>query len=215
MASIPGVSPPQRPVIRPRIPLGSVDLDRLETEEDIRREAARPLPRALTAASKDLGALAWDELQNWTHFQSGAANLQQRVRPPACPPRRWPVLASLIVERFISWVLCLFTPAAALSSLVGAGLTHSFCGSFRGFLRSWLTGSTVGLALGAGLAVWLLPTQKGGGDGVELGNMYAAYMGIVGTALSALVAGILAARVRARRGRPTPAPPAQAWKIEN
>lgn len=45
------------------IHLGSVDLDKLETDEDFRREAQRLLPDALTRIGEKTAELAWNELQ--------------------------------------------------------------------------------------------------------------------------------------------------------
>jgi hypothetical protein len=45
------------------IPLGSVDLNRLENDEDFRREAQRLLPAALTRIGEKTAELAWDQLQ--------------------------------------------------------------------------------------------------------------------------------------------------------
>ncbi len=44
------------------IPLGSVDLDRLVTEDDYRREAQRLLPTALKQIGEKAGEVAWKEL---------------------------------------------------------------------------------------------------------------------------------------------------------
>ena len=45
------------------IPLGSVDLDRLKTNEDYRREAQRMVPVALTRIGEKTAEVAWNELQ--------------------------------------------------------------------------------------------------------------------------------------------------------
>ncbi len=45
------------------IPLGSVDLDKLETDDDFHREAERLLPDALTKIGEKTAELAWTELQ--------------------------------------------------------------------------------------------------------------------------------------------------------
>lgn len=45
------------------IPLGSVDLDKLETDEDYRREAQRLLPDALTRIGENTAEVAWNQLQ--------------------------------------------------------------------------------------------------------------------------------------------------------
>lgn len=45
------------------IPLGSVDLGKLETDEDYRREAQRLLPDALTRIGEKTAEVAWNELQ--------------------------------------------------------------------------------------------------------------------------------------------------------
>lgn len=45
------------------IPLGSVDLDKLETDEDYRREAQRLVPDALTRIGEKTAEVAWNELQ--------------------------------------------------------------------------------------------------------------------------------------------------------
>ncbi|MBX3442222.1 MAG: hypothetical protein KF774_07425 [Planctomyces sp.] len=45
------------------IPLGSVDLDKLETDADYRREAQRLLPDALTRIGEKTAEVAWTELQ--------------------------------------------------------------------------------------------------------------------------------------------------------
>ena len=45
------------------IPLGSVDLDKLETDADYRREAQRLLPDALTRIGETTAEVAWNELQ--------------------------------------------------------------------------------------------------------------------------------------------------------
>jgi hypothetical protein len=44
------------------IPLGSVDLSKLETDEDYRREAQRLLPDALTQIGEKTAEVAWNEL---------------------------------------------------------------------------------------------------------------------------------------------------------
>lgn len=45
------------------IPLGSVDLDKLETDADYRREAQRLLPDALTRIGEESAEIAWTEFQ--------------------------------------------------------------------------------------------------------------------------------------------------------
>jgi hypothetical protein len=45
------------------IPLGSVDLAKLETDADYRREAQRLLPDALTRIGEKTAEVAWTELQ--------------------------------------------------------------------------------------------------------------------------------------------------------
>lgn len=45
------------------IPLGSVDLDKLETDADYRHEAQRLLPNALTRVGENTAEIAWDKLQ--------------------------------------------------------------------------------------------------------------------------------------------------------
>jgi hypothetical protein len=45
------------------IPLGSVDLDKLETDADYRREAQRLVPDALTRIGEKTAEVAWTELQ--------------------------------------------------------------------------------------------------------------------------------------------------------
>ncbi len=45
------------------IPLGSVDLDKLATDEDFRWEAQRLLPDALTRIGENTAEVAWTELQ--------------------------------------------------------------------------------------------------------------------------------------------------------
>lgn len=45
------------------IPLGSVDLNKLETDADYRREAQRLLPEALTRIGEKTAEVAWTELQ--------------------------------------------------------------------------------------------------------------------------------------------------------
>lgn len=45
------------------IPLGSVNVDKLETDDDFRREAQRLLPDALTRIGEKTGEVAWAELQ--------------------------------------------------------------------------------------------------------------------------------------------------------
>ena len=45
------------------ISLGSVDLDKLETDEDFRREAQRLLPEALTSIGEKTAEVAWNKLQ--------------------------------------------------------------------------------------------------------------------------------------------------------
>jgi hypothetical protein len=45
------------------IPLGSVDLDRLKTDDDFRREARRLLPDVLTGIGEKSAEVAWNELQ--------------------------------------------------------------------------------------------------------------------------------------------------------
>lgn len=45
------------------IPLGSVDLDKLESNEDYRREAQRLIPDALTRIGEQTAEFAWNELQ--------------------------------------------------------------------------------------------------------------------------------------------------------
>jgi len=45
------------------IPLGSVDLDKLLTDADYRREAQRLLPDALTRIGEKTAEVAWTELQ--------------------------------------------------------------------------------------------------------------------------------------------------------
>ena len=45
------------------IPLGSVDLDKLLTDDDYRREAQRLLPDALTRIGEKTAEVAWNELQ--------------------------------------------------------------------------------------------------------------------------------------------------------
>ncbi len=45
------------------IPLGSVDLEKLETDTDYRREAQRLLPDALTRIGEKAAEVAWTELQ--------------------------------------------------------------------------------------------------------------------------------------------------------
>ncbi len=46
-----------------KISLGHVDVSRLETEDDFRREAQRLLPNALVQVGEATGEVAWDELQ--------------------------------------------------------------------------------------------------------------------------------------------------------
>ena len=46
-----------------RIDLGHVDVSKLQTDEDIRREARRLLPRALLQIGEAAGETAWQELQ--------------------------------------------------------------------------------------------------------------------------------------------------------
>ena len=45
------------------IPLGSVDLDHLDTDDDFRKEAQRLLPGALQQIGEKTGEVAWNELQ--------------------------------------------------------------------------------------------------------------------------------------------------------
>jgi hypothetical protein len=45
------------------IPLGTVDLDKLETDEDYHREAQRLLPDALTRIGEKTAEAEWNELQ--------------------------------------------------------------------------------------------------------------------------------------------------------
>ncbi len=45
------------------IPLGSVDLDKLETDADFRRLAQRLVPDALTHIGEKTAEVAWNELQ--------------------------------------------------------------------------------------------------------------------------------------------------------
>ena len=45
------------------IPLGSVTLDNLETDEDFSKEAERLLPDALTRIGEQTAEFAWNELQ--------------------------------------------------------------------------------------------------------------------------------------------------------
>ena len=45
------------------IPLGSVNLDDLETDEDFRREAHRLVPDALKRIGEKTAEIAWKELQ--------------------------------------------------------------------------------------------------------------------------------------------------------
>lgn len=45
------------------IPLGSVDIDKLEADADIRREAQRLLPHALTRVGEKTAEVAWNEMQ--------------------------------------------------------------------------------------------------------------------------------------------------------
>ncbi len=45
------------------IPLGSVDLDKLESDADYREEAKRLLPDALTSIGEKTAEVAWTELQ--------------------------------------------------------------------------------------------------------------------------------------------------------
>ena len=45
------------------IPLGSVDLDMLETEEDYRREAERLVPDALVRIGEGAAEVAWNKLR--------------------------------------------------------------------------------------------------------------------------------------------------------
>ncbi len=45
------------------IPLGSVDLDKLETDADYRHEAQKLLPYALTRIGENTAEIAWAELQ--------------------------------------------------------------------------------------------------------------------------------------------------------
>lgn|GEM_PF-1065186 len=45
------------------IPLGSVDLDKLESDEDFRREAQRLVPDALTRIGEKTAEVAWTALQ--------------------------------------------------------------------------------------------------------------------------------------------------------
>ena len=45
------------------ISLGSVDLDRLVTEDDFRRQARHLLPGALNAIGEKSGEVAWNEVQ--------------------------------------------------------------------------------------------------------------------------------------------------------
>lgn len=45
------------------IPLGSIDLSKLETDEDFRREAQRLVPDALTRIGEKTAEVAWQKLQ--------------------------------------------------------------------------------------------------------------------------------------------------------
>jgi hypothetical protein len=45
------------------IPLGSVDLEGLKTDDDFRREAQRLLPDVLTGIGEKSAEVAWNELQ--------------------------------------------------------------------------------------------------------------------------------------------------------
>lgn len=51
------------PTFNTLIALGSVDLGKLETDEDYRREAQRLLPDALTHIGEETAEFAWNELQ--------------------------------------------------------------------------------------------------------------------------------------------------------
>ncbi len=53
------------------IPLGSVNLDKLETEEDFRREAHRLVPDALTGIGEKSADIAWNKLQKGLRGISG------------------------------------------------------------------------------------------------------------------------------------------------
>jgi hypothetical protein len=46
-----------------KISLGNVDVSKLETEDDFRREAQRLLPNALVQVGEATGEVAWNELQ--------------------------------------------------------------------------------------------------------------------------------------------------------
>jgi len=46
-----------------KISLGNVDVSKLETEDDFRREAQRLLPNALVQVGEPTGEIAWNELQ--------------------------------------------------------------------------------------------------------------------------------------------------------
>ena len=46
-----------------KVSLGHVDVSRLETDDDFRREAKRLLPNALVQVGEATGEVAWDELQ--------------------------------------------------------------------------------------------------------------------------------------------------------
>lgn len=46
-----------------KISLGNVDVSRLDTDDDFRREAQRLLPNALVEVGEATGEIAWNELQ--------------------------------------------------------------------------------------------------------------------------------------------------------
>jgi hypothetical protein len=54
-----------------KISLGHVDVSRLETDDDFRREAQRLLPNALVQVGETTGEVAWDELQKGFRGVSG------------------------------------------------------------------------------------------------------------------------------------------------
>ena len=53
------------------IPLGSVNLDKLETDGDYRREAHRLVPEALKQIGERTAEIAWNELQKGLRGVSG------------------------------------------------------------------------------------------------------------------------------------------------
>jgi hypothetical protein len=63
-----------------KISLGHVDVSRLETEDDFRREAQRLLPNALVQVGEAAGEVAWDEC-HWA--------LQNQPPRGASKPANW------------------------------------------------------------------------------------------------------------------------------